>query len=332
MTENKNNVIELTDAEAELYDRQIRLWGVESQRRLRTAKVLIIGMNGFGSEVAKNIILVGVKTVTLLDHRNMTVEDTCSQFFLPHNQIGKNRAEVSLQRAQNLNPMVAVEADTANVDDKPDEFFSNFNVICAIQCTITQLKRINKICREHNIKFFAGDVWGSFGYTFADLMEHEYIEDVVQTKTIPVTGDNSSKNRVEKIVVAEKRKDTFVSFETIVDLDKSRVPTKNAVMYYGLMTMLHYREKHNRDPLPSERNSEKFQEEIKTIADKYELEDVVKYLSEENLYAQISPVCAIIGGVMSQEIIKAVSRKEAPHNNMFLFSPTTMCGQILKLV
>ncbi|KAI4478311.1 hypothetical protein M0804_011965 [Polistes exclamans] len=332
MTENKNNVIELTDAEAELYDRQIRLWGVESQRRLRSAKVLIIGMNGFASEIAKNIILVGVKTVTILDHRNMTIEDTCAQFFLPRDQLGKNRAEVSLQRAQNLNPMVVVKADTTNVDDKPDEYFRNFNVICAIQCTITQLKRINKICREHNVKFFAGDVWGSFGYTFADLMEHEYIEEVVQTKSVSVTEDSPAKDRIEKIVVTEKRKDTFVPFESIIDLDKSLVPKNDAVMYYGLMTMLHYREKHNRDPLPSERNSEKLHEEMKEIADKYELQDLVKYLSKENLYGQISPVCAIIGGVMSQEIIKAVSLKEAPHNNMFLFSPMTMCGKILKLI
>lgn len=332
MTENKNNVIELTDAEAELYDRQIRLWGVESQRRLRSANVLIIGMNGFASEVTKNIVLVGVKTVTLLDHRNMTIEDTCAQFLLPRDQLGKNRAELSLQRAQNLNPMVVVKADTTNVDDKPDEYFTNFNVICAIQCTITQLKRINKICREHNVKFFAGDVWGSFGYTFADLMEHEYIEEVVQTKSVPVgSGDSPAKDRIEKIVVTDKRRDTFVPFESIIDLDKSRVPTNDAVMYYGLMTMLHYREKHNRDPLPSERNSEKLHEEIKEIADKYELQDIVKFLSEENLYGQISPVCAIIGGVMAQEIIKAVSLKEAPHNNVFLFSPTTMCGKILKL-
>lgn len=86
------------------------------------------------------------------------------------------KAEASLQRTRNLNPMVSVEADSTNIDDKPDEYFNNFNVICATQCTISQLKRLNKICRQHKIKFFAGDVWGTFGYTFADLDEHEYVE------------------------------------------------------------------------------------------------------------------------------------------------------------
>jgi ubiquitin-like 1-activating enzyme E1 A len=32
MVDKKNNT-ELTDAEAELYDRQIRLWGLDSQKR-----------------------------------------------------------------------------------------------------------------------------------------------------------------------------------------------------------------------------------------------------------------------------------------------------------
>lgn len=58
--------------------------------RLRSAKVLLIGLGGFGAEIAKNVILAGVKTITLLDHRNVTIEDTCSQFFIPNDQIGKN--------------------------------------------------------------------------------------------------------------------------------------------------------------------------------------------------------------------------------------------------
>lgn len=57
---------------------------------LRAAKVLLIGLNGFGAEIAKNIILAGVKAVTFLDHRNVTAEDRCSQFLAPTESLGKN--------------------------------------------------------------------------------------------------------------------------------------------------------------------------------------------------------------------------------------------------
>ena len=37
--------------EAEVYDRQIRLWGVEAQRRMTSSRVLIAGMGGLNCEV-----------------------------------------------------------------------------------------------------------------------------------------------------------------------------------------------------------------------------------------------------------------------------------------
>ncbi|XP_078048821.1 SUMO1 activating enzyme subunit 1 [Augochlora pura] len=332
MAENKNQNVDLTDHEAELYDRQIRLWGLESQKRLRGAKVLLIGINGFGAEVAKNIILAGVKAVTFLDHRNVTAEDRCSQFLTPKDLLGKNRAEASLQRAQNLNSMVDIKADTSNIDEKPDTYFSNFNVVCATECTITQLKRINKICRDHNVKFFCGDVWGTVGYTFADLIEHEYAEDIVQTKKIMLgeSGDPIEKEKFEDITVTEKRKDTFVPFESILNVEKSSLP-KESEIYYMMLIMLNYREKYGKDPLPSERGSENFKAKVEEIVKKYELNDTINNLVEGDVYAQISPVCAIVGGIMAQEIIKTVSQKGAPHNNLFIFNRDTLCGKILRL-
>lgn len=46
---------DITDDEAKLYDRQIRLWGVSSQKRLRQANVICIGLSGLASEIIKNI-------------------------------------------------------------------------------------------------------------------------------------------------------------------------------------------------------------------------------------------------------------------------------------
>lgn len=58
--------------------------------RLRAARVLIAGMCGLGAEVAKNLVLSGVKSLTLLDHRSVTETDTRANFLAPCNSIGKN--------------------------------------------------------------------------------------------------------------------------------------------------------------------------------------------------------------------------------------------------
>lgn len=57
---------------------------------MRKAKILLIGMQGFGAEICKNIILAGVKSITLLDSGVVTDEDACSQFLAPRDQLGKN--------------------------------------------------------------------------------------------------------------------------------------------------------------------------------------------------------------------------------------------------
>lgn len=57
----------ITEDEAALYDRQIRLWGVDAQRRLLSSRILIINMKGLGAEIAKNLVLGGINCLTLLD-------------------------------------------------------------------------------------------------------------------------------------------------------------------------------------------------------------------------------------------------------------------------
>lgn len=58
---------QLTAQEAAIYDRQLRIWGVETQQRLSAARVLIAGCTGLAAEVAKNIVLAGVGCVMLVD-------------------------------------------------------------------------------------------------------------------------------------------------------------------------------------------------------------------------------------------------------------------------
>lgn len=72
--------------------------------------------------------------------------------------------------------MVEVKADTESVSDKSDDYFTQFDIVCATCCKSTDLIRINNICAKNSVKFFAGDVFGFYGYMFSDLGEHEYAE------------------------------------------------------------------------------------------------------------------------------------------------------------
>ena len=55
--------------DSDLQSRQLATYGVSVMERLAGASILIIGMNGVGVEVAKNIVLANVRRVTLADDR-----------------------------------------------------------------------------------------------------------------------------------------------------------------------------------------------------------------------------------------------------------------------
>lgn len=77
---------------------------------------------------AKNVILAGVKTVTLHDPEVVQLQDLGSQFYLSEADIGANRASACQAKLQELNTAVAVSATT---EELTDAFLASFDVRCA---------------------------------------------------------------------------------------------------------------------------------------------------------------------------------------------------------
>lgn len=330
----ENNEVELSEAEAEQYDRQIRLWGLESQKRLRASKVLIIGIAGLGAETAKNIILSGVKSVCLLDNEKLKEIDLYAQFLAPPDKVGENRAEASLHRARALNPMVEVTAETKAVDELPDSYFTQYDVVCATGLKQEQLERINNACRDSNKKFLCGDVWGTYGYMFADLVDHEYSEEIVQHKAVKRGPDDTEKNARETVSITVKRRAIYVPLQNALSADWSKPELRSRLRrgdpsYFVMKILLRFRDEYSRNPDPAKRKAD--YEVIMRMRDELvkELNLSSGFISNALLYdvfGTVSGAAAVVGGVIAQEVVKAVSQREPPHNNMFFFNPSKCVG------
>ena len=72
-----------------LYDRQIRLWGFEAQKHIREANILLVNVKALGNEIAKNLILAGINSLTILDNGLVTEDDLGAQFSLSEDDVGK---------------------------------------------------------------------------------------------------------------------------------------------------------------------------------------------------------------------------------------------------
>uniref|UniRef100_A0A8C1GMX9 SUMO-activating enzyme subunit 1 n=1 Tax=Cyprinus carpio TaxID=7962 RepID=A0A8C1GMX9_CYPCA len=328
--EKEDNII--SEEEAAQYDRQIRLWGLDAQKRLRGSRVLLVGLRGLGAEVAKNLILAGVKGLTLLDHEQVTEESRRAQFLIPVDADGQNQAQASLERAQLLNPMVEVKADTDAVESKPDYFFFQFDAVCLTRCSKDLMVRVDQLCASRNIKVFCGDVYGYHGYMFSDLgQEHHYVEEkpkVVKGSNEANDGPEAKKPKVDpNETTMVKKTISFSSLKEALEVDWTNEKAKSSLKrtpadYFLLQVLLKFRTDKGRDPQP-----DSFAEDSQLLLQIRD--DVLETmgLSSELLpntfvsycFSEMAPVCAVVGGVLGQEIVKALSQRDAPHRNFFFF-------------
>nr|XP_055052483.1 SUMO-activating enzyme subunit 1 isoform X2 [Misgurnus anguillicaudatus] len=222
----------ISEEEAAQYDRQIRLWGLDAQKRLRGSRVLLVGLRGLGAEVAKNLILAGVKGLTLLDHEQVTEESRRAQFLIPVDADGQNQAQASLERAQFLNPMVEVKADTEKVENKSDDFFYQFDAVCLTGCSRDLMVKVDQLCAPRNIKVFCGDVFGYHGYMFSNLgQEHHYVEEkpkVVKSSDEANDGPEAKKAKVDpNETTMVKKTVSFCSLKEALEVDWTNEKAKS---------------------------------------------------------------------------------------------------------
>jgi ubiquitin-activating enzyme E1 len=159
----------------DLHSRQLAVYGKESMRRMASSNVLIIGLSGLGVEIAKNVILAGLKSVTLHDPAPVETRNLGAQFYLSATDVGKPRAEACRESLQELNTSVSV---TSSTEELSETFLGGFDVVVATQSSMSEAIRIDEICRKHGKSFIKADVRGVFASVFCDFGQQFEITDV----------------------------------------------------------------------------------------------------------------------------------------------------------
>ena len=89
-------------------------------------------------------------------------------------------------------------------------YSSNFDVVIVTNYPKDVTLRVNNFCRDLKIKFFAGDIFGYFGYSFMDLVQHDYVEEEVKK----VEAGEGKKAKEDE---PDAKKAKMVRFLTILD-------------------------------------------------------------------------------------------------------------------
>jgi ubiquitin-activating enzyme E1 len=114
-------------------------------------RILIVGLKGLGIETAKNIILAGLKEVSISDKKICTINDLGSNFYLNENDVKKNSLENScIKKLKELNPYVNVNIYNGSSTNDMQKYNT---IIITEMMKLKELYNIDFFCRKNKKNF-----------------------------------------------------------------------------------------------------------------------------------------------------------------------------------
>lgn len=145
--------------------------------------MLIAGFGKLAAEVAKNITLAGVGSVTLVGdapasaHAGRSFLVPCA----PPPPEGATCAEAAARTLQAMNPLVKVAAAPGAPAERLQDpsFLSQFGLVVAVGQPLSVAKAAGAACAAAGVQFMAAGVAGCHSYYIADLGDdHSYVPKV----------------------------------------------------------------------------------------------------------------------------------------------------------
>eukprot|EP00127_Corallochytrium_limacisporum_P001014 Clim_evm13s34 gene=Clim_evmTU13s34 len=168
-----------------LYSRQLYVLGKEAMQRMSGANVLISGVGGLGLEIAKNVVLAGVKSVTIQDDKVAQWSDLSSQYYLSESDIGQNRATVTVPKLQELNSYVNLNCEPGPLTN---DLLDRHNIIVLTDATLDEQLKVNAYCRSSQPQksFIGARIAGLAGSVFCDFGDKFVVYDTDGNQPVSV--------------------------------------------------------------------------------------------------------------------------------------------------
>ncbi|KAM0681423.1 E1 ubiquitin-activating protein [Glugoides intestinalis] len=332
----KNNEDSLVDEE--LYSRQLYVMGHEAMHKLMATKVLLIGLDGLGQEIAKNICLAGIRHVSLYDKTEVTVQSLGAGFYFSKSDIGKTKDISVLKRLSQLNKYVEVRVvEDINLEE--------YSIVVSVNQNIEYNIQISEECHEKGIKFIMANASGLFTQIFCDFQNYMCID---KNGEVAISGVINDITTDGILTVIEGPGHSLDSGDTVMIEDKSyKIKVINRVQF----KLDGYESEAMKIGGDYEQVKQPFEIKHKSLREailKAEIMDFdfcdpkkpgvihdlfikgeteereEKYKSIERQFNKtkgclITPICSILGGFAAQEALKAASCKFVPVQQFYYF-------------
>lgn len=163
---NKNFAVDLTEKELERYDRQLMIkgWGVEGQKKLKSACVAVVGVGGLGSPTAIYLAVAGVGELILIDNDIVELNNLNRQILHWDQDIGVFKVKSAEKKLQKLNPNVKVKAIWEELTkDNVTRLIKGAHVVVDALDNFKTRYVLNEACVRLNIPLVHAGVYGFTG-------------------------------------------------------------------------------------------------------------------------------------------------------------------------
>ncbi|KAL6947443.1 hypothetical protein ACO0RG_000017 [Hanseniaspora osmophila] len=342
--------LSLSKEEIELYDRQIRLWGISAQQRIRASKVLLYNLGGCGTEITKNLVLSGVGSLTIYDSHLLSEDDLFNQFFISKDdELDVPRLQHAKPRIQDMNPRVEVNCVSSTNLLNDLDAIKNYDMVIVTECNDAQtIEAINNTSREFKIPFYLCGGNGLYGYCFIDLIEFISTDEKLKNGNIRTRPGKLSENKEILEVVERTDEEDHGKVYEVIRTKNIYKPFCDMLKFDPLtlsqqMTKRQLRKITNALPLTlanfnakgtniSAATAQQVAQELGLpVSDSYNLS--ADFIATFNRMKNIEypPVNAIIGGAVAQDVINVLGKQESPLNNFLVFDSNTLEMPILEL-
>lgn len=287
---------ELTAEERAVYDRQIRLWGTEAQRRLSQARVAIVGdvLAPLSQELAKNIVLAGVAGVSFVAEDGVA----SGRGFLG------DSVEVVTENLSAMNPLVQVTKL-----DSVQQALRDAHIICSVGRTMDKDRELAVACGLVSKPLLCGRMAGFVGWFHLGLGNFTYTPEGKEAIT-----------------------EMYPLLDAAFDAPWGGERKRSAFAWHMVHALLMFEKEHGR--MPGKELGE-FKAFYQNLAENKSATNVApsEIVSGLDKTASVSlpAYAAIVGGVWGREVVKVLSQRDEPLNNLFLYNSRNSVGAVEKV-
>jgi adenylyltransferase/sulfurtransferase len=160
----------LNKKEIEKFSRQIILKniGTLGQRKIKEAKVLIIGMGGLGCPVSEFLTRSGIGTLGIMDDDKVTLSNIHRQTLYTEKDIDKSKVRIAKKRLNKINPKTKINIFNYRLNEvKFSKIIKNYDYIIDGTDNFESKFLINDISLKHKKFLIVGAISKFDGHIFS---------------------------------------------------------------------------------------------------------------------------------------------------------------------